>query len=150
MAAAGDLIERERELGMLRRLADEGRVTILTPHEVRGARGNGRLQAITVENTETGAIDEIWHDLFQESLLLGRRGAIMRAQSVIDIALWDLLGKQLDAPLARLLGAARWGHRLCSGNVAGPRRIRHREEIVASGRIANEHDRLSIRRNVGP
>ena len=75
----------------------------------------GRLIAAAVDlelgpqliGRPTGAIDEIWHDLFQESLLLGRRGAVMRAQSAIDIALWDLLGKQLGAPLGRLLGAAR-------------------------------------------
>ena len=62
----------------------------------------GRLIAAAVDmglgphliGRHTGAIDEIWHDLFQESLLLGRRGAVMRAQSAIDIALWDLLGKR--------------------------------------------------------
>jgi ferredoxin/flavodoxin---NADP+ reductase len=49
----------ESSVNEVRRLADEGLVTILTPHEVRSARGNGRLEAITVENTETGAVDEI-------------------------------------------------------------------------------------------
>jgi thioredoxin reductase len=38
----------------VRRLAEEGRVEILTPCEVRGIEGNGRVEAIAVENTATG------------------------------------------------------------------------------------------------
>jgi thioredoxin reductase (NADPH) len=34
-------------------------VRILTPHEVRGAEGNGMLEAITVENTSTGDSERI-------------------------------------------------------------------------------------------
>jgi thioredoxin reductase len=44
----------ESSVNEVRRLAEEGTVTILTPHEVRGAEGNGALEAITVENTATG------------------------------------------------------------------------------------------------
>jgi L-alanine-DL-glutamate epimerase-like enolase superfamily enzyme len=39
--------------------------------------------------------------------ILGRRGIVMSAISGIDIALWDLLGKSLDAPVWRLLGGRR-------------------------------------------
>jgi thioredoxin reductase (NADPH) len=49
----------ESSVNEVRRLANEGGVEILTPHEVRGARGNGTLEAITVENTETGEVREI-------------------------------------------------------------------------------------------
>jgi ferredoxin/flavodoxin---NADP+ reductase len=49
----------ESSVNEVRRLADEGGVEILTPHEVRGARGNGTLEAITVENTDTGEVREI-------------------------------------------------------------------------------------------
>jgi thioredoxin reductase len=49
----------ESSVNEVRRLADEGGVEILTPHEVRGAHGNGRLEAITVENTETGDVRRI-------------------------------------------------------------------------------------------
>src|SRR5919197_477810 len=41
------------------RLAEAGGVEILVPCEVRGASGNGRLEAITVENTETGELREL-------------------------------------------------------------------------------------------
>jgi len=49
----------ESSVNEVRRLADEGGVRILTPHEVRGAEGNGALEAITVENTETGEFERI-------------------------------------------------------------------------------------------
>jgi thioredoxin reductase len=49
----------ESSVNEVRRLADQGGVRILTPHEVRGAEGNGTLEAITVENTETGELERI-------------------------------------------------------------------------------------------
>jgi ferredoxin/flavodoxin---NADP+ reductase len=49
----------ESSVNEVRRLADEGRVEIMVPCEVRGASGNGRLERITVENTETGEMLEV-------------------------------------------------------------------------------------------
>jgi thioredoxin reductase len=49
----------ESSVNEVKRLADQGAVRILTPHEVRGAEGNGRLEVITVENTETGEFERI-------------------------------------------------------------------------------------------
>ena len=49
-------------------------------------------------------ISQHWDEMYQESLLLGRQGAIMRALSCVDIALWDLYGKICNEPLYRLLG----------------------------------------------
>lgn len=45
-----------------------------------------------------------WADLFQETVLVGRRGFAIRAISAIDLALWDLFGKVTRTPLYRLLG----------------------------------------------
>jgi L-alanine-DL-glutamate epimerase-like enolase superfamily enzyme len=45
----------------------------------------------------------IWERMYQETLLLGRRGAILRAMSAVDIALWDLAAKRARHPLAVLL-----------------------------------------------
>ena len=39
--------------------------------------------------------------------VLGRRGHLISAISGIDMALWDILGKSLDAPVWRLLGGRR-------------------------------------------
>lgn len=45
-----------------------------------------------------------WDAMYQETLLHGRRGAVLRAISAVDIALWDLAAKKAGLPLARMLG----------------------------------------------
>jgi len=51
--------------------------------------------------------EALWQAMFQESLLQGRRGALMRAISAIDLALWDLDAKAAGLPLYRYLGTFR-------------------------------------------
>ena len=48
----------------------------------------------------------VWEAMFQETLLLGRRGLAIRAMSAIDIALWDLAAKVTALPLAKMLGGS--------------------------------------------
>ena len=50
-------------------------------------------------------VEAIWHDLWRATLTSGRGGVTMMAQSAIDIALWDVVGKAAGLPLHRL-----WGH----------------------------------------
>ncbi len=50
-------------------------------------------------------IEGIWRDLWKRNYWLGRMGVAVMAQSVIDIALWDALGRRTGLPLHRL-----WGH----------------------------------------
>ncbi len=50
-------------------------------------------------------VEGIWQDLWRMSVTGGRGGVTMMAQSAIDIALWDILGKSAGQPLHRL-----WGH----------------------------------------
>ena len=50
-------------------------------------------------------IEGIWQDLWKANYWIGRMGVTVLAQSVIDIALWDALGKRTGLPLHRL-----WGH----------------------------------------
>jgi L-alanine-DL-glutamate epimerase-like enolase superfamily enzyme len=65
---------------------------LLAPHAVaKSARG----------------INELYAQLAQEFLLVGRRGGLIRALSALDIALWDLLGQTTGKPLRNLLGSAR-------------------------------------------
>jgi len=47
--------------------------------------------------------DRIYHGSFYH----GRRGTFIQAMSAVDIALWDLAGKQLGLPVYKLLGGAR-------------------------------------------
>ncbi|MGH2916152.1 MAG: mandelate racemase/muconate lactonizing enzyme family protein [Solirubrobacteraceae bacterium] len=58
---------------------------------------------LAAEHEEIG---ELWQRMYQESLLAGRRGAVLRALSAVDIALWDLRAKRAGMPLAVLLGGS--------------------------------------------
>lgn len=50
----------------------------------------------------------LWREMYQESLLHGRAGSIMRALSAIDIALWDRNARAASLPLWKYLGY--WSH----------------------------------------
>jgi L-alanine-DL-glutamate epimerase-like enolase superfamily enzyme len=52
-------------------------------------------------------IERLWERMYRETLLLGRGGAVMRAISMIDIALWDRNARARDLPLFEFLGGKR-------------------------------------------
>jgi L-alanine-DL-glutamate epimerase-like enolase superfamily enzyme len=52
-------------------------------------------------------IPVLWDRLYEGSIYPGRRGAGIHAISAVDMALHDLVGKQLDRPVYELLGGAR-------------------------------------------
>ena len=45
------------------------------------------------------AVESIWQDVYETTALVGRRGAVLRALSVVDIALWDVRAKAAGLPL---------------------------------------------------
>ncbi len=49
--------------------------------------------------------ERIWADLYQDSLLHGRAGSVMRGLSIVDIALWDRNARAAGLPLSSYLGA---------------------------------------------
>ncbi len=53
-----------------------------------------------------GSVRHIWQTLRDDARMTGDTGLFARALSVVDIALWDLLGKLLNAPLWRVWGGA--------------------------------------------
>jgi ferredoxin/flavodoxin---NADP+ reductase len=59
----------ESSLTEARRLESEGSVRILTPHEVREVHGDGSIEAVTIENTQTGEAEQ--HDCDALITLLG-------------------------------------------------------------------------------
>lgn len=50
--------------------------------------------------------ERLWDLMYRATLPFGRRGAAIEAISGIDIALWDIAGKELDKPAHELLGGA--------------------------------------------
>jgi L-alanine-DL-glutamate epimerase-like enolase superfamily enzyme len=51
-------------------------------------------------------ITGLWERMYQETLLAGRRGVVLRAMSAVDIALWDLSAKRHGIALSTLLGGS--------------------------------------------
>jgi L-alanine-DL-glutamate epimerase-like enolase superfamily enzyme len=51
------------------------------------------------------AVEGLWQAMYQEALLQGRSGTVMRALSTLDTALWDLNARTSSLPLHKFLGA---------------------------------------------
>lgn len=49
-------------------------------------------------------ISELWHHLLRYAYRYGDEGIVRCALSGIDLALWDLVGRRLEVPVARLFG----------------------------------------------
>ncbi|MEB2398890.1 MAG: mandelate racemase/muconate lactonizing enzyme family protein [Alcaligenaceae bacterium] len=63
------------------------------------------LLAKVLIGKDSYAVEGLWRDMYQEALLQGRQGTVMRAISALDIALWDLNAKTHGLPLHKYLGA---------------------------------------------
>jgi galactonate dehydratase len=57
-----------------------------------------------IEGDDPSRIEATWHKIFREFTYMGTRGAVSSVVSAIDIALWDIRGKQLGLPIYQLLG----------------------------------------------
>ena len=65
------------------------------------------LKDVVVVGRDAHQVEAIWDAMYRESLLHGRRGAVLRAISAVDIALWDAISREADLPLYRYLGGYR-------------------------------------------
>ena len=59
-----------------------------------------------LEGRESSEIHTRWRDMYLGTRYLGRKGLLMRAISAVDLALWDLKGKAIGAPLWSMLGGS--------------------------------------------
>ncbi|MBI2294932.1 MAG: mandelate racemase/muconate lactonizing enzyme family protein [Betaproteobacteria bacterium] len=73
----------------------------------------GRIAQVAVEELlakkligqDSLRTEGLWQEMYQESLLQGRAGSVMRAISILDTALWDLNARSAKLPLYQYLGA---------------------------------------------
>ncbi len=70
------------------------------------------LLAPAARGADIHAVGRLWEDLYQEVLLHGRTGVVMRALSALDIALWDHNAIAAGLPLHKFLGSAAAGDRV--------------------------------------
>lgn len=96
---------------------------------------------------DSASIEARWRDCFRSTMGIGRTGMLLRALSLVDIALWDIQAKRADLPLHRLLGGVR--DRVPTMLVAGyPNSLDDIAEVVeAAQRAAAEgHQLIKIAR----
>jgi len=62
------------------------------------------LLAPAIVGDDAHLVESAWSKMYQESLLHGRVGSVMRAISAIDIALWDRNARAAGLPLHKYLG----------------------------------------------
>ncbi len=97
-------------------------------HGVGDATLNGRERAVvsyledhvipTLIGREAGRIEDIWQYLYRGAYW--RRGPVtMRAIAAVDMALWDIKGKLLGAPVVELLGGRSRDRVLVYGHANG-------------------------------
>jgi L-alanine-DL-glutamate epimerase-like enolase superfamily enzyme len=63
------------------------------------------LNEIIIPNVigkDASAVEAIWQHLWNTTVTFGRGGIATMAQSALDIALWDIVGKAAKLPLHRL------------------------------------------------
>ena len=58
----------------------------------------------TLIGRDPSHIERIWNDNIRSMTYVGTRGAVSATASAIDIALWDIRGKELGLPIYMLLG----------------------------------------------
>jgi len=101
---------KAREYCLIRIRSTDGQEGLGYCYAVNSA---GRLLSVAVTDLlaprligqESLRVEGLWSELYQEALLLGRAGGVMRALSAIDTALWDLNARSAGLPLYQYLGA---------------------------------------------
>jgi len=92
------------------------------------------------------AVERLWARMFDNTVIIGRRGAVVRALSAIDIALWDLMAKDAGRPLYQLLGGYRDEvHAYASGGYYREGKGLDGLAAEVSGYVANGFDAVKVK-----
>ena len=81
-----------------------GEITTTTRIANRAVAGTVRQINELLVGEDPAHIERLWHKIFRAFTYTGSRGATTNVISGIDIALWDIRGKVLGAPVHELLG----------------------------------------------
>jgi L-alanine-DL-glutamate epimerase-like enolase superfamily enzyme len=68
--------------------------------------GVEQLLAPRLRGTSVFVFGENWEEIFRDLFLIGRRGALVRMLSAVDIAIWDLIARRANRPLRYVLGGS--------------------------------------------
>ena len=118
------VVPLERGIAFATRAVSERHYTLVRVRTDTGAEGigfcyggtrGGRLATLAVRELlrdlvvgrDPHDVEAIWEAMFREALLQGRRGAVVRAISAVDQALWDAVSREAGLPLHRYLGGYR-------------------------------------------
>jgi L-alanine-DL-glutamate epimerase-like enolase superfamily enzyme len=109
----------------------------LTPDDVFHI---GREFASLLIGENPHAVERIWDKMYRTAIH-GRKGTAMMALSKVDLALWDLKGKLLNAPVYVLLGGPSRSHIRAYASMLGyavtPELVAERtKQVVANGYTA--------------
>lgn len=63
------------------------------------------LLAPVILGQDSYRVEGLWREMYQEALLQGRAGTVMRAISALDTAIWDRNARAVGLPLYKFLGA---------------------------------------------
>lgn len=144
---------RQRHYALVRVTTDSG-LTGCAYAQTRGAPISQIIDALltpVVAGKDSAAVDTRWQECFTSTVGVGRTGLVVRALSLLDIALWDIRGQRAGLPLYRLLGGTR--DQVPVMIVAGyPQRPGDIEEVVATARqaAADGHRLIKIARAADP
>ena len=92
--------------------------------------------------------ERLWDMMYRATIPFGRKGAAIEAISAVDLALWDIAGKEADKPVYKLLGGP------TKDEIPGvrqqsppgrPREARRRSDPVRRGGLRSDETPLPLR-----
>jgi len=143
------------------------RYTVVTVHDADGAHGHAfgqtrgapvaeiveRLLAPALLGRDAAEVEQRWDEMQRATLAVGRGGLVLRALSLVDIALWDLRGRRAGLPVHALLADAAALEEIPVTYVAGyPAAASELDHVVADAvaAVGRGHRTIKVARTPDP